>query len=547
MMSANTPAFAPWQPAVAGVLARLRQQDVVRRLWRRDHTLWKPQPTEIADRLGWLDVPWAMETEVNGLEAFAGRLRGEQYRHVVLLGMGGSSLGPEVLHQTFGSAPGYPELIVLDSTLPDWVQAVTKAIEPARTLFLVSSKSGGTIEPLSLYKYFRRLVEEAVGQEGAGLHFAAVTDPGTSLVKLAQEQGFRQTFLNPPDIGGRYSVLSLFGLVPAVVQGMDVALLLQRAQGMADACGLETPLGENPGAWLGAAIAALALQGRDKLTLMASPGIAGFGLWAEQLIAESLGKEGKGIVPVAGEPLTEASYYGDDRLFVVLRLDGDDPDGIGTVLDKAIADLQAAGQPMLQLRLQDKYDLGAEFFRWEFATAIAGHLLGMHPFDQPNVQSAKDATDRVLARRRNTTFLPMVESPGSPQDLMKRAAPGDYLAILAYLRQTPEVDAALQELRARVMRRYHIATTLGYGPRYLHSTGQLHKGGPNTGLFLQITQAHPADTPIPGEDYTFGVLADAQALGDLHALQMSGRRVARVVLHQDYLERALQRLAQELG
>ena len=533
--------LGPLQAAVDSALTRLQRAEAIPRLWRRDHTLWKPDPAEIADRLGWLDVAQVMSRELPGLRAFADEVRRDGYRHVVLLGMGGSSLGPEVLRQTFGSAPGYPQLIVLDSTIPAWVQAVTQAIVPARTLFLVSSKSGSTIEPLSFYKHFRRLVEEAVGSTEAGRNFAAITDSDTPLEKLAVQHGFRRVFLNPQDIGGRYSVLSLFGLAPAALQGIDLRRLLDRSLAMREACGPETAAADNPGAWLGATMAAMATEGRDKLTLVASPSMAGFGLWAEQLIAESTGKENKGIVPVAGEPLAEPPAYGSDRLFVYVRLDGDDNEA----LDAAMTALEASGQPVVRIPLRDSYDLGAEFFRWEFAVAIAGHLMGVHPFDQPNVQSAKDATERLLARRRKMSYLPLVETPSTVRGLLQQARPGDYLAIMAYLQETPEVDRALQELRLRVMRRYHIATTLGYGPRYLHSTGQLHKGGPNTGLFLQIIQAHPADIPIPGEDYTFGVLADAQALGDLHALQVAGRRLARLTLASDYLDRALSRLAQE--
>ena len=523
-------------------LADLQQRDVVGRLWRKDHTVWKPDPAEITNRLGWLTVIDLMCDQVPILQAFAQEVRDAGINRVVLLGMGGSSLGPEVLRQTFGSAPGYPELIVLDSTVPAWVQAVTDAIDPARTLFVVSSKSGTTIEPLSFYRHFRGLVKRAVGTEKAGQHFVAVTDPGTPLARLAQEEGFRRIFLNPPDIGGRYSVLSYFGLVPAVLTGIDIAALLDRADCMREGCASCVPPHDNPGAWLGAIMGTLALKGRDKLTLVTSPSIGSFGLWVEQLIAESTGKDGRGIIPVAGEPLTAPPSYGEDRLFVYLRLEGDDNAGTDAALER----IKASGQPVVRLDLKGRYDLGAEFFRWEFATAVAGAMLGIHPFDQPNVQQAKALTERVLQERQSSGRLPEVEVASSLRDLLTLARPGDYLAIMAYLRQTPATDRALADLRRRVVERYGITTTLGYGPRFLHSTGQLHKGGPDTGLFLQVTANHEKDLPIPGEPYTFGALADAQALGDLQALQALGRRVIRVNPTPPH-EEAILRLASELA
>ena len=416
---------------------------------------------------------------------------------------------------------------MLDSTVPAWVQTVTEAIEPARTLFVVSSKSGTTTEPLSFYSHFRRLADEASGQEGAGKNFVAITDPGTPLERLGLEEGFRRVFLNPSDIGGRYSVLSYFGLVPAVLLGVDITALLDGCEAIREDCSPRVPADNNPGMWLGAVLGTLAQAGRDKLTLITSPSIARFGLWVEQLIAESLGKEGKGIVPVVGEPMTGPGHYEDDRLFVYLRMEGDD----NSSTDAGLELIESSGQPSVRLELGDIYDLGAEFFRWEFATAVAGSLLGIHPFDQPNVQGAKDMTERVLKDYQRSDRLP--EAEDSLKGLLSGSRPGDYLAIMAYLRQTKEVDEALTDLRLRTIERYHIATTLGYGPRFLHSTGQLHKGGPGTGLFLQITADHEKDLPIPGKPYTFGVLAHAQALGDLQALQALGRRVVRVHLGHD--------------
>jgi glucose-6-phosphate isomerase len=525
---------------VGAALADLRQRDVVGRIWRKDHTVWESEPTEIINRLGWLTVTDLMREQIPSLEHFAREIRGAGFRHVVLLGMGGSSLGPEVLQQTFGSAKGYPELIVLDSTLPACVHSVTEVIDPEHTLFLVSSKSGTTVEPLSLLDYFRDLAGSAMGEESAGQNFVAVTDPETPLARQAEEEKFRRVFINPSDIGGRYSVLSYFGLVPASLIGVDIPALLDRADRMRERCASDVPIGENPGAWLGAVMGTLALQGRDKLTLITPPTISSFGLWVEQLVAESTGKDGKGIIPVVGEPLVEATHYGDDRLFVYLRLDGDDNSDV----DQAVKLIKSSGQPLLVLELQDGYDLGAEFFRWEFATAVAGAILGIHPFDQPNVQQAKEATERVLQEYINSGYLPRVEAAHTLSDLLAGAGNGRYLAIMAFVRQTPEVHKIFADLRRKVVERYHIATTLGYGPRYLHSTGQLHKGGPETGLFLQVTAGHERDLHIPGKPYTFGVLADAQALGDLQALQSLGRHVAKIHFSKGN-EAAISRLVNE--
>ena len=528
-------------PDVASALADLEQSQVISRIWSGEHTVWKPDPTEITDRLEWLTVTDLMREQAPGLEAFAREVKDEGFKHFALLGMGGSSLGPEVLRQTFGSAPGYPELIVLDSTVPGWVQSVVDAIDPAQTLFLVSSKSGSTTEPNMFYAYFRDLVDRAVGEDNAGRHFIAVTDPGSSLARLGTEQGFRRVFLNPPDLGGRYSVLSYFGLAPAAVIGLDVLKLIDRADRMRAATKPEIPATQNPGAWLGTVMGILSRKGRDKLTLVTSSAISGFGLWVEQLIAESTGKEGLGIVPVAGEPLVSPGNYGDDRLFVYLRLDGDD----NARNDMAITEIEASGQPVVRLDLADTYDIGAEFFRWEMATAVAGSILGINPFDQPNVQAAKDMTESVLGQFEASGKLPAMEDSGSADTLLKNAVPGDYLAIMAYITQTPEIDTALGDLRRRVTETYGIATTMGYGPRFLHSTGQLHKGGPGTGLFLQITAEHVQDLDIPGTPFTFGVLADAQALGDLQALRAAGRRSVRVDVGASP-EQGIRKMAAEL-
>ena len=513
------------QAAADDALAALTEQDAVRRIWDIDHTLWKPDPTELSNRLGWLTLPSEMREQASDLQAFADEVQAMGIRDVVLLGMGGSSLGAEALRSVFGEAQGRPRLTVLDTTVPDWIHAARNAIDVRHTLFLVSSKSGGTLETLTGYRYFRHLADAALGDE-AGSHFVAITDEGSGLERLASDEGFLRTFLNPETIGGRYSVLSFFGLVPAALTGIDVAALLDRAARMQEACAPSVPAAKHPGLQLGATIGALAKAGRDKLTFVTTPTLSSVGLWAEQLIAESLGKEGMGIVPVANEPLLGPAHYGDDRVFAYLRLDGDD----AQASDDAVAALEAAGHPVLRFTLRDRADLAAEFYRWEFATAVAGAVLGVNPFDQPNVQTAKDKTADVLSAYEHDGALPETPSTLSVDELLAQAAPGDYVCIMAYVHQTPDVDAALAALRSHVMESYAIATTSGYGPRFLHSTGQLHKGGPASGLFLQITADHPNDIDVPGQRYSFGTLADAQALGDLQALQAAGLRAARVRL-----------------
>ena len=500
----------------------------VERLWARDHALWKPDPTEIENRLGWLTVLDQMQDGLADLRSFAQATREASTTDVVLLGMGGSSLGPEVLRCTFGSAKGSPRLWVLDSTVPGWVRQVTEAIQPARTLFLVASKSGGTIEVMSLFAHFWELVARSKGNRG-GAQFVAITDPATGLEQLARERSFWRTFTNPPDIGGRYSVLSYFGLVPAALLGLDVGKLLTRALAMREACRNPSPAQHNPGSALGAMMGTMVRAGRDKLTLITSPAINSFGLWVEQLLAESTGKEGTGIIPVAGEPLTLPKYYGTDRAFVYLRLKGDR----NHALDRTVTVLQRAGHPVLRLDLTDRYDLGGEFFRWEFATAIAGHILGIHPFDQPNVQESKDNTARVLKEVDTQGKLPPLPACTPKQaltQLLEQASPSRYVSILAYTTPSPQMEAAMRALRKSIMARHHLATTAGYGPRYLHSTGQLHKGGPNSGLFLELVDAMKPDLPVPGKFYTFGTLAQAQAIGDLQSLQTHQRPAAHIAL-----------------
>jgi len=502
--------------AVAQRLVELERADVPKRIWGRDPTVWKPDPStrEISDRLAWLNVGEVMAQQVKPLAAFAEEIRRE-FDRVVLCGMGGSSLAPEVLWRTFGRQTGYPALAVLDSTDPRAVTAALPGGDLERTLFLVSSKSGTTQETDCLYRYFW----ERAG--GRGAQFVAITDPDTPLAKLAAERRFRRTFLNPKDIGGRYSALSYFGLVPAALIGIDVGQLLHRAHRMAEACAAWVPARQNPAAWLAAILAEAALAGRNKATFVLAPGIASFGLWVEQLIAESTGKEGKGILPVAEEPLGSPEVYGRDRVFVSLTLTGEEDDAT----EAGLHALMAAGHPVVRLSLEDRYDLGQEFFRWEFATAVAGAILGINAFDQPNVAESKQNTKDVLAGKQPPA------PPATAAELdrfLAAVGPGDYLAMMAYLPPTPQNDRRLGAVRAKLRDRLKVATTLGYGPRFLHSTGQLHKGGLPVGHFLQITERPDRDVAIPGMPYTFGQLEAAQAEGDLRALRGRGRPALRI-------------------
>lgn len=520
-----------FRATIRQALETLDRDHVITRLWTKDHRLWKPDPKEITDRLGWLTVQDQMREQLAQLQRCVSTAKELMIKDVVLLGMGGSSLGPEVFRTTFGPQKGAPRLWVLDSTIPGWVRQVTKAVSPSRTLFLVASKSGGTIEVMSLFAHFWKLVTKAKGNQG-GKQFVAITDPGTGLETMARDYGFNQIFSNPPDIGGRYSVLSLFGLVPAALLGVNIAKLLDRAAGMAERCRLSTDVRTNPGAYLGAAMGSLAKAGRDKVTVIASPSLATFGLWVEQLLAESTGKEGTGLIPIAQEPVLKPAAYGADRFFVALKLKGEK----NAALDQAVQTLIKAGQPVLRFDLRDHYDLGAEFFRWEFATAVAGHLLGIQPFDQPNVQESKDNTNRVLDTFQSTGRLPR-QPNHQPKEVAKALSgllqPGTYLSVLGYTTPTRPLEAAVGRLRRALMSRYRVATTFGYGPRYLHSTGQLHKGGPSTGVFLELVDRMVPDVPIPGRPFSFGTLANAQASGDLESLRSHHRQAIRVQLGRD--------------
>ncbi|HEU5002058.1 MAG TPA: glucose-6-phosphate isomerase [Actinomycetota bacterium] len=503
--------LGPLAEAVQHRLDRMDAEQVTARIWRYDHTVWKPDPTEIANRLGWLTLPTAMRGQVGELQAFARQAAADGFTHALLLGMGGSSLAPEMFARTFGSAAGALDLTVLDTTHPAAIRAVEDALDLSATLFIVASKSGGTLETRSQMEHFwaRLGATPTIGDR-----FVAITDPGTSLDQLATDRGFRAVFRNPTDLGGRYSALSLFGLVPAALIGADLEALLGSAGAMAGELAGDRAAAENPGAWLGAVMGEAARAGRDKLTFVLPAAIDTFGDWVEQLVAESTGKEGKGIVPVPGETLGDPSVYGSDRLFVAL---GDHP---------ALEPLQAAGHPVVRLEAGSPERLGAEILRFEFATAVAGYVLGINAFDQPNVEEAKQATRDILAAG-GAAAAGQVD-PGSVAK-EGQTGPGDYLGIQAYLQRTPERAAGLQATRLALRDQRHVATTVGFGPRFLHSTGQLHKGGPDTGVFLQVVEdTHAVDLPIPGQPYSFGDLIAAQALGDLQALRARGRRVVRL-------------------
>jgi len=526
-----------YQAVVDAALAEVKADDVIARVWKHDHTVWKPQPTEITNRLGWLRIAEAMMENVPRMETLATDLQEAGYTHVLLLGMGGSSLAPELFSKVFGAQSNGLSLAVLDSTDPGAVLSQAGQLDPARAFFVVATKSGGTAETLSFFKFFYNRVVDAVGVERAGEHFVAVTDPGSKLVDIATRYKFRACFLNDPNIGGRFSALSYFGLLPAALVGVDVACLLDRAMAMTCGCEPSVPVVDNPGACLGAILGELAKSGRDKVTFAISPAIESFGDWVEQLVAESTGKEGVGILPVVREPLGTVGVYSLDRLFVHIRLDGD------ATHDADLAALEAVGHPVMRFNLHDVYDLGGQFFLWELATAVACHRLGINPFDQPNVESAKVQARKMIAEYKEKGTLPDVSpAPLTAEALegfLARANSGDYVTLQAYVQPTPQTDAALAELRLKLRDRYRLATTVGYGPRFLHSTGQLHKGDGGNGLFIQFTHDSQQDADIPDEAgrpesaMTFGVLIAAQALGDRQALLDNDRRVIRFNLGRD--------------
>jgi transaldolase/glucose-6-phosphate isomerase len=523
------------EPAITARVKRAAEEQVAQRIWRKDDTLWGPAGApEVANRLGWLTITEPLREDAESIRRFVEECRADGLTDAVLLGMGGSSLAPEVIRRSFTSAGRVGDglrLRVLDSTDPAAVLDVDRAIDPSTTLFLVSSKSGGTIEPLSFYAHFRARVREAIGDDAAGGHFAAITDPGTSLLQLARDHGFRRVFENDPDIGGRYSALSHFGLVPAALTGVDIDALLDSAQVAEQACANYDHSSSNQGLWLGLALGELAVQGRDKLTISVSEPLASFGLWAEQLVAESTGKHGKGILPVAGEPLGAPEEYGEDRVFCHLRdPEADDDTSAGKL--KALAD---TGHPTLALTAGGPEDLGRIFFFAEFATAVAGWVLGINPFDQPNVQEAKDNTAAVLEAYARDGRLPDVAEADDDElrAILGLAEPPRYVAVMAYVAPSEDFDAAVDELRTAIRRRTRATTTFGYGPRFLHSTGQFHKGGPPTGVFLQLVHEPDEDVEIPDAGYSFGTLEAAQATGDLQTLRAHELPAARVTLTGD--------------
>jgi transaldolase / glucose-6-phosphate isomerase len=549
--------LGPYRKQVDEAIEELRRDRILSRIWEQDYTVWDEKPDEITNRLGWLDSPEQMPAAIERLQAFAQGVRDEGYTHALLLGMGGSSLAPEMFRKSFGVRDGFLDLGVLDSTDPAAVLDWAKRSDPARTLYIVSTKSGGTVETFSFFKYFYNLVMTNTGRKQAGKHFIAITDPGSKLVELAEEYGFRATFLNDPNIGGRYSALSFFGLVPAALIGMDLEKLLSRAKVAARSCGDSGSLqtSDNPGEQPGVILGELAKAGRDKLTLVTSAKIASFADWVEQLVAESTGKNGKGILPVAGEMLDAPDTYGDDRLFVYLHLKSD------STHEGAVRDLEQAGYPVVRFVLNDLYDLGAQLFIWEMATAVSGYRLGIHPFNQPDVEAAKILARQMVAAYQSQGALPeqnpdfkdgeisvfydqpdfeSANTPGnSLRSFLQLAQPGAYVAMQAYLQPTPEMDQLLDSLRTQIRLKTQLATTVGYGPRFLHSTGQLHKGDAGKGLFIQFTSEAVQDVAIPEmagseiSSISFGVLKLSQALGDRQALLDKGRRVIRFHLGKD--------------
>ena len=518
------------------------------KFWAKDPTLWKQDKEHmefIVKFLGWQKVyDWTLE-RIEDVTTFANDVK-QNFKHCVIMGMGGSSLAPEVFRTVFGKQNGWPELIVLNTTNPDWVGAARARINPAETLFIFASKSGGTVEPSSQFAYFFDEVKKA-GVKEPGKNFAAITDPGTGLEALAKKHHFRKTFLNPADIGGRFSALSMFGIVPAAIMGVDVTKLLTVAKEQAATFSAEAPVKDNAAVKLGAFMGACNVNhSRDKMTLLTPCDFATFGLWAEQLVAESTGKEGKGIVPVAGESLTKNFDYRDDRYFVYLSTGSDDDKRVSAI----VKDLAERGYPILTIVLENKYQLGAMFLLWEIATAAAGAILAIDPFDQPNVQEAKTMTKNILAKLEAGDIPAEVSAPllvskdiagevkleTLSQDLYSLLESNDYVAILPYVYPSEEVDQALLGLRDKIMTRTKRAVLFGYGPRYLHSTGQLHKGDGNNGVFLLLSAEPAADIKIPGQQYTFGQLCNAQALGDFQALESKGRRVIKIHLTQPLTE-----------
>ena len=538
---------------VKTTIADWQSRATMQRLWQRDATLWTG--SDEGKWLGWLDVVDEQISQHDELQKIAQEVQVRGFQHVLLLGMGGSSLCPEVLRMTFGRIPHFPTLHVLDSTDPAQVKAFEHQIDIPKTLFIVSSKSGSTLEPNIFKQYFFERTKQAVGAVKVGSHFLAITDPGSKMQQVAEADRFLHIFFGRPSIGGRYSALSNFGMVPAAVMGLDTKTFLSRAAEMVRACGAGVAVEENPGAVLGIILGTAAKAGRDKVTIVASPGISDLGAWLEQLIAESTGKAGKGIIPVDRENLTSPEGYASDRVFVYVRLES----GADADQDAKVLAIEKAGHPVVRISMADTYDLGAEFFRWEIATAVASAIIGIDAFNQPDVEASKVATRDLTSAYEKTGSLPaeepvvedsgiklftdeinaaeLAKATGSDKSLaaylkahLARIKAGDYFAVLGYLQMNAEHEASLQTLRHLVRDKKSVATCLGFGPRFLHSTGQAYKGGPNSGVFLQITCDDSVELPVPGQKFTFGVVKAAQARGDFQVLADRGRRALRVHL-----------------
>ncbi len=537
-------------------------------LWARDATLWTNGPE--AKWLGWLGIVAERLQHVAELEAFQNEVWSGGYHHVLLLGMGGSSLGPEVFGRTFGKRAGWPELLVLDSTDPQQISTFERTVDLSKTLVIVSSKSGGTLEPNILRAYFWARMQEAVGAEKAGRHFIAITDPGSHMQQVAEAGKFWKIFYGDKEIGGRYSVLSNFGLVPAAAIGIDIRAFLTATQRMVQACSAGTPPAANPGVVLGTIMGQAQKAGHDKVTIIASPGIADLGAWLEQLIAESTGKLGRGLVPIDNETLAAPAAYGQDRLFAYLHAE----DNADPAQDAAVTALERAGQPVVRVGINGHQEIGQQFFLWEFATAVAGSIIGIDAFDQPDVEASKlktrELTDavtktgklpdeqpfatygdvRLFADDRNAQTLRADSLVAALRAQFKRAKPGDYIGVLAYVERNPEHVAQIQKLRLLIRDATHLAVAAEFGPRFLHSTGQAYKGGPNSGVFLQITADDRADLAVPGETYTFSTVKAAQARGDFGVLAERGRRALRIHIGADVtagLQRLTQVVAEALG
>jgi transaldolase/glucose-6-phosphate isomerase len=539
----------PLAGAVTSSLEEWKKNNKVARLWQKDASLWSG--TDESNWLGWLTITEEQIAHIDALKQIAEDVKKARFKHALLLGMGGSSLCPEVLRMTFGKIKGYPELHVLDSTDPAQIKAIEAKVDLKSTICIVSSKSGSTLEPNIYKQYFFERVKAKVGEKEAGNRFIAITDPGSKLQQVAEADRFRKIFMGVPSIGGRYSALSNFGMVPAAVMGLDVAKFLKNTEEMVRACDASSAADSNPGVVLGTILGVAANHGRDKITIVTSPGIFDLGAWLEQLIAESTGKIGKGIIPVDRERLAKPATYGNDRVFAYLRLESKP----SKAQDAAVAALEKAGHPVVRITLPNTYNLGQEFFRWEIATAVAGSIIGINAFNQPDVEASKIETKKLTSQYETTGSLPP-ESPFFEEkgiklfadeknaaalkggaklaDVLKthlsRLGAGDYFAVLGYITMNPANEKTLQTIRHAVRDKKKVATVLGFGPRFLHSTGQAYKGGPNSGVFLQITCDDAKDLPVPGQKYTFGVVKAAQARGDFAVLAERGRRAVRVHL-----------------